>query len=66
MYLILDGQYLTLKNKEEVMINKEELPLTDLHLYDKNNEIEICGSLISNNFYISLSLEEEFKGYFFK
>lgn len=33
VYAILDGQFLLLKNNEEKLINKQELLLTDLQIY---------------------------------
>lgn len=33
LYIILDGQFLILKNSEEKVINKQELLLTDLDIY---------------------------------
>jgi hypothetical protein len=42
--LSLDGQYLNLKNSEEVLINKQELLLGELKFWEEGERLLIVGS----------------------
>lgn len=58
VYMILDGQFLTLKNSQEKLINKQELLLTQTQMVVTGELLEIVGPYFSVSVYLESNLRE--------
>lgn len=66
MYAILDGQFLNIKSSEEILINKQELLLSDLKMYEDGQQVDMDACFNNKNFGMSLYFDGELKNYFLK
>lgn len=66
MTVILDGQYLKIKNRSEHLIHKDELMVQNIRFYEEKDTIVMNGNEKTNHYSTTISIDDEIKDYLLK